>query len=197
MPRKRRILPVGQPCHAVNRGQDRKTLFHEDAAYQHFIDLMTTAKQKYPVQLYSYSLMPNHFHMLLCPMANGAVSAYLQWVEGRHGCQLRLDTHTVGQGHVYQRRFWTQPIGSDERNFLNVQRYIEANPLAAGLVQRAEDWRWSSLWERQTRGRSLLDPTLVTLPLNWLDIVNRMAGSDPYPWEEDDEVGSDPPNTSR
>lgn len=72
---------------------------------------------------------------------------------------------------MYQGRYWSDLIRTD-RDFLMVQRYIEANPLKAKLVTRAECWRWSSLWERETAGRTLLDPSPVALPSGWLDVVN-------------------------
>lgn len=177
----------------------------QDADYQHFIDLMARAKRRYPVRIFGYNLMGNHFHLILCPMKPHAVSAYMQWLQGRHGCHHRLACQTVGEGHVYKGRFWAEPIGTGPFHFFNVQRYVEANALAAGLVKRAEDWKWGSLWERETKGRSLLDPSPLILPANWVDIVNDVQpeqgtpGSDPYPEEEDPDEGSDPcmSNTSR
>ena len=208
MPRRRRFLMVGQPCHAVNRGQDKRTLFYQASEYQHFIDLMTEGRRRYAVRIHSYNLIANHFHQVLTPLEHGAVSAYLQWVEGRYGCHLRQWTYTVGHGHVFQHRFWAETIGTSPFHLFNVLRYVEANALAAGLVERAEDWKWGSLWERVTNGRSLLDPLpteLIELPSNWVDIVNDLLpepgtpGSDPYPADDEDGEGSDPciPKTSR
>jgi putative transposase len=205
MPRRRRMLAVGQPCHCVNRGQDGRALFLEDSHYQHFIDLMAAGKRRYPIRIYSYSLIGNHFHKLISAREEGAVSAYMQWVQGRYGFDLRYDGHTLGQGHVFQRRFWSEAIGFGPFHFINVQRYIEANPVAAGLVTRAEDWKWGALWERQTNGRALLDPSPLMLPDDWLDQVNRPPlpewslpadsqpeGSDPSTDNEQAGDGSDP-----
>jgi len=188
-------LSVGQPCHCVNRGQDGRALFTEDSQYQHFIDLLQEGKRRYSVAIYGYCLMGNHFHLLIMPRERRAISAYLQWVQGRYGYDLRYDSHSLGQGHVFQRRFWSEAIGFGPFHFENVQRYIEANPLSAGLVSRAELWQWSSLWERETAGRSLLDRSPLILPDDWLDRVNRPPlpeGSDPYPTEDEIEKGSDP-----
>ena len=210
MPRRRRMLSVGQPCHCVNRGQDGRALFVEDTQFQHFIDLMAEGKRRYPVRIYAYCLLSNHFHLLMSQREDKAVSAYMQWVQGRYGFNLRYDDLTLGQGHVYQRRFWSEVIGFGPWHFINVQRYIEANPLVAGLVTRAEHWKWNSLWERETHGRSLLDASPLLLPDDWLDQVNKRPllsndsrpegfvpeGSDPFPIDETDEKGSDP-STSR
>jgi putative transposase len=199
MPRRRRITPIGQPLHVVNRSQDGRRLFAEDAEYQRFIHLMTEGRRRYAVEIYAYCVIFNHFHWLMAPKEQRAVSAYTQWVTGRHGCHVRLGSQTLGKGHVYQHRFWSGAIGTGHNHFLNVQRYIEANPVRANLVETAEEWRWSSLWERKTEGRKLLDPSPVALPAHWEKIVNALAhepigdeGSDPEPIEPEGDEGSDP-----
>ena len=171
MPRSRRHAPVGYPLHVVNRAVDNRQLFFEVTDYQRFIDLVIEARQHHPVRIHAYCVMPNHFHFIMVAIDTGAVSACIQRLTGRHSCQVRKDTATQGRGHVYQGRFWSEAILSD-RDFLRVQRYIEANPLKAKLVGRAERWQWSSLWERDTRGRALLDPSPVALPADWVAIVN-------------------------
>ena len=171
MPRSRRHAPVGYALHVVNRATDNRQLFFEVTDYQRFIDLLIEARQHYRVRIHAYCVMPNHFHIIIVATEEGAVSACVQRLTSRHSCQVRKDTATQGRGHVYQGRFWSEAILSD-RDFLRVQRYIEANPLKAKLVRRAEDWQWSSLWERETGRRSLLDPSPVALPADWVEIVN-------------------------
>lgn len=171
MPRSRRITPAGQPFHVVNRGTEGRQLFFESLEYRQFIDLLTEAKARYPVHLYGYCVMPNHFHLVLSPVQDAAVSAFMRWLTGCHACHLRSDTRTVGQGHVYQHRYWAGPIGS-EKHFLNVVRYVESNALRAKLVERAEQWRWGSLWERTANQRRLVDLAPVALPDDWVAIVN-------------------------
>ena len=111
-------LAIG--CHAVNRGQDKRTLFYQESDYQHFIDLMTVGRRRYSIRIHSYNLIANHFHQVLTPPDRGAVSAYLQWVEGRYGCHLRQWTYTVGQGHVFQHRFWAETIGTSPVHLFKV-----------------------------------------------------------------------------
>jgi len=80
----------------------------------------------------------------------------------------------VGYGHLYQGRFKSFPIQCDE-HLLTVCRYVERNPLAAGLVKKAQGWRWSSLWAR-THGddsiQALLSPWPIQRPDDWTDRVN-------------------------
>jgi putative transposase len=123
------------------------------------------------VKIYGLCLMPNHFHGLLKPEDDGALSAYLQWVQARYACDLRSLTQTIGHGHVFQRRYWSDGI-EDARHFVSVLRYVEANPLRAQLVERAEDWTWSSLTLRVSQHDTLIDPLPYRLPADWTDIVN-------------------------
>jgi putative transposase len=176
MPRSRRHAPVGYALHVTNRATDGRQLFFEVTDYQRFIDLMIDAREHHHVRIHAYCVMPNHFHIIIVAIERGAVSACLQRLTVRHSCQVRKDTATQGRGHVYQGRFGSQTILSDV-DFLRVQKYVEANPLKAKLVRRAEDWKWSSLWERETGGRALLDPSPVALPAGWVEIVNTLVSA--------------------
>jgi putative transposase len=119
--------------------------------------------------VHGHCLMPNHFHLLLEPKTDEALSAYMQWVTGCYSCYLRTRTETVGQGHVFQRRFWSVGV-EDTLHFLMVLRYIEANPLRAKLVDRAEHWRWSSLVNREPGQTS--SEWCMSLPDQWCELVN-------------------------
>jgi putative transposase len=155
----------------TNRGNERRRIFHEDVDYERFLHLLARGKSLYPVKLYGVCLMPNHFHAVVQPLSDGALSAYFQWVLGRYACDLRSLTGTVGYGHVFQSRFWNDPI-LDERHFLSVLRYTEANPVRACLVERAESWPWSSLTLRSMAAQPLLDPLPLSLPQEWSRLVN-------------------------
>jgi putative transposase len=89
--------------------------------------------------------MPNRFHLALWPRGNGDLSRFMQWLLTTH--VRRYHRHYQSSGHVWQGRFKAFPIQQDE-HLLTVLRYIERNPLRAGLVARAEDWLWASLRER-------------------------------------------------
>jgi putative transposase len=156
----------------TNRGNDRREVFHEPADYQRFLTMLGTARAKHPIDVIGYCVMPNHFHLVLFPRTDTALSAYMQQVTGRYSCNYRLRTRTAGYGHVFQAPFWSHPVESME-HFLATLRYVEANPVRAGLVARAQDWPWSSLRER-LGGRSpqLLSPLPVALPTYWCELVN-------------------------
>ncbi len=76
------------------------------------------------------------------------MSRFLRWVTATHTMRYHAHYHTAGTGHVYQGRFKSFPI-QDDAYFLTVCRYVERNALRAGLVTRAENWRWGSLWRWQ------------------------------------------------
>jgi putative transposase len=123
------------------------------------------------VLVFGYCMMPNHFHLLIEPRAENALSAFMERVTGRYACALRRHTDTVGHGHVFQRRFWNAAI-SDDLAFVSVLRYIEANPVRASLVPEADLWPWSSFTDRETRARKILSPLPLQLPSQWSKLVN-------------------------
>jgi putative transposase len=112
---------------------------------------------------------------LAWPEKDGELSAFFRWLTNTHAMRWRVAHHTVGYGPLYQSRFKSFPIEDDEP-FLIVCRYVERNALSAGLVKRAEDWRWSSLWAR-LNGREELSRALcewpVERPRNWVERVNQ------------------------
>jgi putative transposase len=171
MPRARRFAPAGVPFHVVNRGNDRRRLFRNRTDYRVFRSLLAEGTSRYEADVLGFCLMPNHFHLVIRPQADEALSAYMQWVTCRYACDFRSRTKTVGHGHVFQRRFWSAAI-DDERQFLTVLRYVEANPVRAQLVERADEWLWSSLRDRQRGATDLLSELPVDLPSDWEHRVN-------------------------
>jgi putative transposase len=136
-----------------------------------FMRLVRAGARRFAVDVHGYCVMPNHFHLLVEAKENEALSAYMQWVTGCYACYLRTRTKTIGEGHVFQRRFWSAGI-DDILHFLTVLRYIEANPLRAKLVDRAEHWQWSSLANREQPESS--SQWCVALPDDWCELVNQV-----------------------
>ncbi|MEP7117462.1 MAG: transposase, partial [Acidobacteriota bacterium] len=158
--------------HVINRGNDRRQLFASDGQYARFLVLIRRAARHHPVDLLAYVLMPNHWHLVMCPAQPEDVSRFLQRLTGAHASRLRRATNTVGEGHVYQDRYRAFLLESEVR-LLRTIRYVEANPVRAALVDRAEDWPWSSLAEREGRPRIISPPTVQLPPLaEWLALVN-------------------------
>ena len=168
MPRTARAS-VGDICyHVINRGNARATVFHDAADFAAFIELMDDARALPPMRIAGFCLMPNHFHLVLWPRADGDLGRWMQRLltahVRRHHRRHRTD------GHVWQGRFKAFPIQKDA-HFLTVRRYVERNPVRARLVERAEGWRWSSLAEDgPAAGVARQSP--VRLPDDWADYVN-------------------------
>jgi len=117
-------------------------LFKDSADYRAFQWLMGVATERVPMRILAYALMPNHWHLVLWPERDGAISAYIKWLAATHACNFNaVYGHT---GAVYQSRFRSVPV-YDALQILRVIRYVEANPVRAGLVTRAEQWQWSSV----------------------------------------------------
>jgi putative transposase len=171
MPRKCRYAPTGVCSHVINRGNDKRKIFQKDRDYELFIELLIAAKKRAAVSVFGLCAMPNHFHLVVRPDVDGALSTYMQWATGSYAIDYRVRTDTVGHGHVFQRRFWNA-TASDARHFLAVMRYVEANPVRAALVQSAEEWKWSSMSLRRDASNGLLDEPPVALPEDWLAIVD-------------------------
>jgi len=173
VPRHRRVSPVGYAQHVLNRANDRKPLFPQVDDYVAFLALMRLAAEKVPIDLFTYTLMPTHFHFVLRVNVEGALSEYMRILSGSHVKQHHKRHGTTGRGHLYQGRFKNFVI-ADERHLLTVMRYVEANPLRAGLVKWAEHWPWSSANPRArvVASRPPLADWPISRPAQWLDFVN-------------------------
>lgn len=172
MARPRRMFTPHSAVHVVNRGVERRRLFDRPRDYDDFLDLMDDALARRPVRLLAYALMPNHWHFVLWPDEPRELSQFLHYLTTLHAAHFRHITGTTGDGHVYQGRFPSTSIDSDAQ-YLHTLRYIEANPVRARFVRRAEDWPWTSLVERRVAPQRIV-PGPVTLPTAdvWTALVN-------------------------
>jgi len=177
MARPARKVAAGGFYHVLNRGNGRMTLFHKDEDFLAFLKVLAEGLERYPVELLCYCLMSNHWHLVLRPAKPEALAGLMRWVGVTHVRRHHEHYHRRGGGHLYQGRFKSFPI-QDDGHFLTVCRYVEANPLRANLVEKAEAWPYSSL------RRAKLDPPLalsswpVDRPRDWLAKVNRPIEAD-------------------
>ena len=171
MPRPLRFLPAGSVHHVVNRGNDKRILFATPRDYEEFLQLVAQSKRRANVRIPAYIVMRNHFHFVLWPSEEGQVEKFQHLLTTTHAIRWRRFTGTIGHGHVYQDRYRAFGIWS-ERHYLNVVSYVEGNALRAGLVKSAAKWRWSSLYERLSHGRYIVDEGPTPLPPDWLGVVD-------------------------
>jgi putative transposase len=168
MPRHPRASQAGYCYHVLNRGNGRRTLFQKEGDFAAVVMLLGQAGERTPVRLLAYCLMRNHFHLAHWPRADGDLSAYMGWLLTAH--VRRYHQHYHGSGPIYQGPFRSFPIQEDD-HLLTVLRYIERNPVRAGLVASAQAWPWSSAAPRQG-GQPTLEAGPVPRPARWLDYVN-------------------------
>ena len=175
MGRPPRAAEGGLTYHALNRANAWMTLFEGAADYDAFVRVLVEAVKRYPVRLFAFCVMPNHFHLVIRPDADGALSGFMRWLTLTHTQRWHAHRHSAGSGHVYQGRFKSFPVQDDEHLY-TVCRYVERNALRAGLVARAEDWRWGSL-RRDAAATDdtpfpALSPWPVARPADWVARVN-------------------------
>ncbi|BDW99831.1 transposase [Maricaulis maris] len=141
MPRSARIIHPGAPHHVTQRGNRRQQVFFAEDDYAHYLVLLSESCRSENVQCWAYCLMPNHVHLVLVPEDGQSLSRAV-------GRTHRLYTQYYnrgagGAGLLWQGRFKSSFM--DEARLFAACRYIEFNPVRAGLVARTEDWRWSSV----------------------------------------------------
>ena len=163
---------IGDVCyHVINRGNRKERVFHDDVDYRRFIHLLTLANERVPIRALAWCLMPNHFHLLIWPWADGDLSRWMQWLMTTHVRRHHLRYDTTGR--IWQGRYKAFPVQQDH-HLITVLRYVERNPLRAGLVERAEHWPWSSLSNRVSGQMPVFwhaGPT--PRPVDWVGYVNQ------------------------
>lgn len=176
MPRNARVAVANTVYHVINRANGRLTIFHDDGQYAHFEALLEEAVKTTGMRVLAYCLMPNHWHLVLQPTTDTMMAQFMGWLTSTHTRQYRTITMTVGYGHLYQDRYKSFPV-EDDKHLVDLIRYVEQNPLRAGLVNRAEDWRWGSLYRREhgsVEEKKLLTSLPTNLPVNYLQSVNEL-----------------------
>ena len=173
MGRARRVDVGGLASHALNRASARATLFEGPADYRQFEDVLEEAVRRTSMRLLAYTVMPNHWHLVLWPERDRQLGRFMTWLTLTHTQRWHARRGSAGAGHLYQGRYKSFLVQADD-HLLAVCRYVERNPRRARLVRRAEAWRWSSLWRREHgHGLALLSDWPVARPDDWRDSVNR------------------------
>ncbi|HXE52257.1 MAG TPA: transposase [Tepidisphaeraceae bacterium] len=172
MPRTGRSAPGGKIYHVLNRGNGRCDLFHKEQDFAAFQDLLFQVREAAPMRILAWCLMTTHWHLVLWPIEDGQLSSYMLRLTTTHVRRHHAHYHTDCGGHLYQGRFKSFPV-QDDHHFLTLCRYVEANPFRAGIVKRAEQWPWSSLWAREhARSHVMPDAWPVRRPRDWKQVVN-------------------------
>lgn len=140
MPRLARIVVPGLPHHVTQRGNRRQQTFFTEADYRLYRTLVGGFAAAADVAVWSYCLMPNHVHLVLVPATPGGLVGALREAHRRY--TRAVNARQGWTGYLWQGRFASYPMDGD--HLLAAARYIELNPVRAGLVEAPEAWPWSS-----------------------------------------------------
>jgi len=149
MPRSARVAPGGVVFHVLNRANAGLDLFEHGGDFAAFEAVLAEALEAFPgVELFAYCLMHNHWHLVVRPRRDGELGRFVQRLTVTHVRRRHEHRGTTGRGHLYQGTYKSFPVQADE-HLLALCRYVERNAMRAGLVRRAAEWRWCSLWVRE------------------------------------------------
>lgn len=140
MPRISRVIGVGLPHHITQRGNYGGFVFETDSDRHRYLDLVSEYAAKHSLSILGYCLMPNHVHFLAVPENEDSLARVFNTAHMRYA--QRLNWKRRAKGHLWQGRFYSCVLG--ESHLLAAARYIERNPVRAGFVTSAPEWKWSS-----------------------------------------------------
>jgi putative transposase len=135
-----RVVAPGVPHHITQRGNRRLQTFFCDEDYVEYLDLMAEYCGLWKVKIWAYCLMPNHTHLIAVPPSKEALTRAIGEAHRRYTCRINL--REGWRGHLWQGRFSSFPM--DEAYLYAAARYVELNPVRAGLVKEPWHYRWSS-----------------------------------------------------
>jgi putative transposase len=149
-------------------------MFRTEKDFLAFEKVLIEAHQRHPLPLLDWCLMPNHWHMVVYPRSDRQVTDFFRWLTHTHSIRWHASHKAVGIGPLYQGRFKTLPVETDD-HLLTLLRYVGRNPLRAKLVTRAQQWRWCGEFVRQKGPeplKSILGDWPVDRPNGWLKLLN-------------------------
>jgi len=140
MPRIARVVIPGCPHHIIQRGNRRLKVFFSEADKATYLTLLKRQIDKHGLRIWAYCLMDNHVHMVAVPSTKGGLAKAISETHRKYTCLINI--REDWKGYLWQGRFVSYPL--DDGYCYSVIRYIERNPVRAGIVAKAEDYRWSS-----------------------------------------------------
>ena len=141
MPRRARSYIPDLPYHIVQRGNNREACFIEPENYLFYLELWKSISKRYGVSVHAYCLMTNHIHFLMSPQKSDSISTTMKVVGSRYAQYINLKYKRTGT--LWEGRHRSSLIQT-EKYLLTCYRYIELNPVRAGMVKRPEEYQWSS-----------------------------------------------------
>lgn len=141
MARMPRYLPPGQPQHVIQRGNNRQAVFHDEGDFRFYLGCLREAASRYGCAVHAYVLMTNHVHLLVSPAAEDGLPRAMQLLGMRY--TRRFNRRQGRSGTLWEARYRATLVDTDEY-FFTCSRYIELNPVRAGIVDDPGRYAWSS-----------------------------------------------------
>ena len=143
MPRRPRLVLPGHPHHVTQRGNNRENIFASDSDRANYLDLLARHSKLAGLDIAGYCLMSNHVHLVAIPQRLDSLATALRRAHSEYAQQ--WNRRNQRSGHLWQNRYFSCVLNT--RGFWMALRYVERNPVRAGMVGKAEDWAWSSVRE--------------------------------------------------
>ncbi len=140
MPRARRLLKTGYLHHVISRGNNKQPLFKSEADFTKYLFFFEQARKKHPVKVYNFCLMDNHVHFLMEPQRDDSIPKLIQQVARNYAWYYNSKHKQVG--HIFQGRYKSFLV-QKELYFFTCSRYIDLNPVQAGIVDHPAQYQWS------------------------------------------------------
>ena len=162
MPRIARVVVPMLPHHVTQRGNRRADVFFDDDDRRRYLFFLARYAERHGLAIWAYCLMPNHVHFVAVPSAAESLGRAFRDAHQAYATWLNRKMHE--RGHLWQGRFFSCVL--DDPHLWAAVRYVERNPVRAGLVERAEDWSWSSAAAHcGMRTDELLSPVQMPWPV--------------------------------
>ena len=140
MPRTARLVDVNRPYHICQRGNSKQLIFHEHCDKEFYLEMLSEASLKYDMQVLAYCLMENHIHLIVLPKYIYSLSKAFRNINGKYSRYFNQKYDK--SGHFWSERFYSKALNS--KHLTIAVRYVERNPVRAGLVEHPWEWKWSS-----------------------------------------------------
>ena len=171
MARKRRCILPGAYYHVCNRATEKRVLFSTPSDFDIWVKTLRETIELYPLKIHAFCVMPNHWHILASSPSGPAFTKAMQWLGATHAIRWRKRADSVGKGAVYQSRYRCHRVKPNQV-FWVVARYIERNPVRAGLTESPYSWDWSSAGQKN--GLSIAtDEWPLAKPEKWEEFLKR------------------------
>lgn len=167
MPRLARRVFAGLPHHVVQRGNRREDVFFRDADRSTYLDWLRKYCDEHRVQILAYCLMTNHVHIVAVPAADDGLEKVFRPLHTRYA--MRVNRLRNWNGHVWQGRFFSSTL--DDSYLWTAMRYVERNPIRAGMTDSAQRYPWSSA----AAHCGLADDPVLTRDPAWIELLDSVS----------------------